>query len=101
MFHVRCIDYGILKNVAVDDMMALPRRFVDRLPAQSIECKIADICPVDGLSWSEEAGDLVYNLADYGFAVFRATGVQKICKVRLIDNFPNNLINFLKKPSSF
>ena len=81
MFRVLCIDYGVLKDADLNDLMPIPRHFVDRLPAQSIECKISDICPIDGSGWSDEAGDLIYKLTDDGDAVFRATDVKKIVQV--------------------
>jgi A-kinase anchor protein 1 len=52
---VRFVDYGGYARVARTDLRYLLRQDLLTLPYQSIECYIADVVPIDGSSWSEEA----------------------------------------------
>lgn len=59
---VKFVDYGGFARIPRADLRFLLRQDLLSLPFQSIECHIADIEPIEGSSWSEEANNLFQTL---------------------------------------
>ena len=54
---VKFVDYGGFARIPRADLRFLLRQDLLSLPFQSIECHIADVEPIDGNAWSEEANN--------------------------------------------
>jgi|UniRef100_A0AC35F9R3 A-kinase anchor protein 1 len=70
---VRFVDYGGYARMARTDLRYLLRHDLLTLPYQSIECYLADVEPIDGTTWSEEAN-----------TYFQKMCTQKIIQAELV-----------------
>ena len=70
---VRFVDYGGFARMARTDLRYLLRQDLLTLPFQSIECYLADVEPLDGTTWTEDAN-----------TYFQKMCTQKIIQAELI-----------------
>ena len=61
-FKVLFVDDGIECTVSSQDMFHVSADFFTLLPFQGVRCRLAGIRPAGGDRWSEEAGDLLFDL---------------------------------------
>ena len=61
-YQVFFVDYGDFSQVSLNELRALPREFVSRLPFQAIACSLKGLKPAIDSTWTEEAKDYFSSL---------------------------------------
>ena len=61
-YHIFFVDYGDFSKVSLNDLRALPRECVTKLPFQAIACSLKGLKPAINSTWTEEANNFFSSL---------------------------------------
>ena len=73
------VDYGFSRVLSELDLVPLPKKFIDRLPMQAIECRLDNVEPLNAGAWDAEAIKIVKSLAMYHEDTFPEPNLRASC----------------------